>query len=211
MLVVGRRNLLLSAAAFSIIGACDGASGGAINEDDVVLGSADAPVTIIEYASATCPHCAHFHEVVWDQLKENYIDNGRVRFVYREYPTAPAAVAVAAFQVARCGGASPEQYFSRLGEVYRQQGAMFESGSIEGIRQKLIEIGGASGLSEQQVLQCVSDEAGAARARRILDASRQFNITGTPTVIINGQKYEEAGEVTYNGLARAIDAALRRN
>lgn len=208
MSVIGRRNLLLSAAALSFVAACGGAAGGATTEDDVVLGQANAPVTIIEYASATCPHCAHFHEAVWEQLKTNYIDTGKVRFVYREYPTAPAAVAVASFQVARCNNATPEQYFNRLAEIYRQQAAMFESGTIEGIRQKLIEIGGASGLSQEQVLQCVGDESGAARARRIQDGSREFNITGTPTIIINGTKYEEAGEITYGGLSRAIDAAL---
>lgn len=211
MRTIGRRNLLLCAAAVSVLAACGGASGGAATTpDDMVLGQANAPVTLIEYASATCPHCAHFHEVVWEQLKENYIDTGKVRFVYREYPTAPAAVALAAFQVARCNNASPETYFARLGEIYRQQQAMFESGTMEGIRQKLIEIGQASNLSEQQILDCVGDETGAARVRRIQAGSQPFNVTGTPTILINGEKYEEAGEVTYEGLARALDAALAR-
>jgi protein-disulfide isomerase len=209
MLVLGRRNLLLSATALSVLAACNGASsGGGVSEDDVVLGQANAPVTLIEYASATCPHCAHFHETVWEQLKTNYIDTGKVRFVYREYPTPPAAVAVAAFQVARCGGANPDQYFARLGEVYRQQQAMFASGTIEGIRQKLIEIGTNSNLSEAQVLQCVGDETGAERARRIQEASREFNITGTPTLILNGRKLETADAVTWEGLSREIEAAL---
>ena len=189
MRVLGRRNLLLGAATLSIL-ACSGAGGVAINDDDMVLGAANAPATLVEYASATCPHCAHFHETVWDQLKVNYIDTGKLRFVFREYPTPPAAVAVAAFQVARCGGAAPEQYFSRLGEVFRQQTAMFESGTAEGIRQKLVEIGGASGLSEQQVIACISDSAGAERARRIVESGQQFQITGTPTLILNGRKLE---------------------
>ncbi len=208
MRVLGRRNLLLGAAALSLIGACGGASSGAISGDDIVLGSEDAPVTLIEYASTTCPHCAHFHEAVWDQLRETYIDTGRVRFVFREYPTAPAAVALAGFQVARCNGASSEQYFSRLGEIFRQQEAMFASGTAEGIRQKLIEIGRASGLSEQQVLDCVNDETGAQRVRRIQEESRSFNITGTPSLILNGRKLESPDVVTWEGLSREIEQAL---
>ena len=96
MFVMGRRGLLLGASALALagtLGACNGAGGGAaLNADDVVLGAEDAPVTLIEYASATCGHCAAFHEAVWDQLKATYIDAGKVRFVFREFPTPPAAV-----------------------------------------------------------------------------------------------------------------------
>lgn len=203
-----RRLVIAGAAAFALA-SCSGGSGGAgVSPDDMVLGSADAPVTIIEYASATCPHCGEFHHQVWDQLKANYIDTGRVRFVFREYPTPPAQVAVAAFQVARCGGASPEQYFARLGEVFRQQPALFQSLQADGGRAKLIEIGAAAGLTEEQVVQCVGDQAGAARIRRIEEGSRQFNVTGTPTIIINGRKIEDPSVQSYEGLSRMIDAEL---
>jgi protein-disulfide isomerase len=171
-----------------------------------VLGPADAPVTVIEYASTTCSHCAEFHEAAWDQLKENYIDTGRIRFVLREYPTAPPAIAVAGFQLARCGGASAEQYFTRVGELFRQQRAIFASGSMEGVRQKFVEIGAAAGLNEEQVMQCITDESGAERVRNTVEtADREFGITGTPTFIINGVKMTTAA--SYENLARAIDAA----
>ncbi|MBS0385451.1 MAG: thioredoxin domain-containing protein, partial [Proteobacteria bacterium] len=154
MSLVGRRQLILGSASLLALAACSGGNsaggGNAPGPDDMVLGSPSARATLIEYASATCPHCAHFHETVWDQLKTNYIDTGKLRFIFREFPTPPEAVAVAGFQLARCGGATPEQYFARLGEIFRQQRDMFASGTMEGVRAKLLEIGASSGLSEQQ-------------------------------------------------------------
>jgi protein-disulfide isomerase len=210
MFAVGRRQLLLGASALGLVGlaGCNNAGGGAgVTADDMVLGNADASVTLIEYASTTCSHCAAFHEEAWDQLKTNYIDTGRIRFILREFPTAPAAVAVAGFQLARCGGASPEQYYARVGELFRQQTAIFATGSMDGIRRKFIEIGGAAGLTEEQVLQCIADTDGAAeRIRANGETAQQFNVTGTPTFIINGVKHE--GAPTYEAISQAIDAAL---
>lgn len=211
MFVIGRRGLLLGASALALAGtlaACGGGSGTAVSADDIVLGAEDAPVTMIEYASATCGHCAAFHEAVWEQLKTTYIDTGKVRFIFREFPTAPPAVAVAGFQLARCGGASNEQYFARLGEIFRQQQAIFASGSMEGIRQKFIEIGAAAGLSADQVNQCITDDEGGERARRIVDGASAFNVTGTPTIIINGRKIEDADAQTWAGLSRILEAEL---
>ena len=210
MFVLGRRNLLLGAASVVALAACSGGSNpSGPSPDDIVLGQANAPATLIEYASATCPHCAHFHETVWDQLKTNYIDTGKVRFIFREFPTAPAAVAVAGFQVARCGGATPEQYFARLGEIFRRHDDILNAeATMESIRAKLIEIGGSAGLSEDQVIQCIGDNAAAARIGRIASGAEQFNITGTPTLILNGQKLEDPSAFTYEGLARLIDQAL---
>ena len=209
MIAIGRRNLLLGATALALVAACNSAGGAAISADDVVLGAENAPITLIEYASTTCPHCAAFHAEVWDRLKENYIDTGRVRMVFREFPTPPPAVAVAGFQRARCGGASPEQYFVRIGELFRQQQSMFATGSMEGIRRRLIEIGAAAGLSEEQVNECITDTSAGDRIRRISDDSRQFNIQGTPTLILNGRKLEPT-PASYDDLARAIDAELAR-
>lgn len=209
MFAIGRRELLLGASALALAG-CNSGGGGAganVSDEDMVLGQADAPVTLIEYASVTCPHCAEFHEQSWEQLKTNYIDTGKVRFVFREYPTPPPAVAVAGFQLARCGGATDEQYMTRVGELFRQQRAMFATGTMEGVRQKLIEIGGAAGLSQEQVMTCISDEAGADRIRATVDtANREFNVTGTPTFVINGTRYE--GPPTYEAISAAIDAAI---
>lgn len=207
-----RRSMFGAVLGLALLGmaGCGGASGGdSVSPDDMVLGNANAPVTMIEYASATCPHCAAFHADNFEQLKTQYIDTGRVRYVFREYPTPPPAVAVAGFQLARCGGATPEQYFARLGEIFRQQRAMFATGTMEGVRQKLIEIGASAGLSQDQVIQCISDDAAAERISRIVQgAERQYHVTGTPTIILNGQKQEDPSIVTWVGLSHAIDAAI---
>jgi protein-disulfide isomerase len=201
---IGRRELILAAGALAL-GACSASGGAGATEGEMVLGNANAAVTLIEYASVTCPHCAEFHEAGWEQLKTNYIDTGRIRFVFREFPTAPAPVAVAGFQVARCGGASPEQYFTRIGEIFRSQRGLFESIRADAGRQEFVVLGVAGGVTEQQVLACVGDEAGADRVRRMVEAGERDGVTGTPTFIINGTKFEQAP--TYENLSRALDAA----
>ena len=210
MLAIGRRTWMSGVLALGLLAACNSGGGGgtAIGADDMVVGAADAPVTLIEYASTTCPHCADFHETVWDQLKENYIDTGQLRVVFREFPTPPEPIAVAGFQIARCGGASPEQYFARLSEMFRQPRAILSTDYSAGVREASVDIGAAAGLGRDQVLGCINDEAGAERIRRIVEGSRAFNVTGTPTLILNGTKLEDPSVLTYEGLTRAIDAEL---
>jgi protein-disulfide isomerase len=207
-MLIGRRSLLAGAA--FLIG-CDQTGQGGAAAGDMALGQTDAPATLIEYASVTCSACAAFHAEVWDGLKANYIDTGKVHFILREYP-APAQVApvaVAGFQLARCGGASEEQYFERVGVLFAQQRDIFAAGSNAGIRDKFVEIGASAGLSRDEVISCISDPAGAERIRASVEAgNRAFNISGTPTLILNGQKLEDPSAHTYEGLARAIDAAI---
>lgn len=208
MFAIGRRKLLLLSSA-ALLAACNGAGDSAAAEGEMAIGSADAPATLIEYASTTCPHCAQFHAAVFDQLKENYIDTGKLRFIFREFPTPPPQVAVAGFQLARCGGADAETYLTRVGVLFEQQRAIFESGTMEGVRSKLIEIGRAANLSEEQIMACISDPAGQERIQQtVAEGQRQFDITGTPTLILNGQKLTDSSALTYEGLARAIDAAI---
>lgn len=210
MQLMPRRVLLILGMALGLgLAACNNAGNAQTSQSDMAIGAADAPATIIEYASATCPHCAEFHKNVFGQLKSTYIDTGKVRYIFREFPTPPPQVAVAGFQLARCGGATPEQYMTRVGVLFEQQHAMFASGTIEGVRAKLIEIGQQAGLTEQQVLDCISDESGAQRIQATVEAGqRQFNITGTPTIILNGKKLEGEAAVTWEGLSHAIDQAL---
>ena len=207
MFAVDRRVLLVGASALALAG-CNGASGNAATTaDDMVLGADNAPVTLIEYASTTCGHCAAFHAEVWPQLKTNYIDTGKVKFVFREFPTNPAAIAVAGFQLARCNGATQEQYFARLSVLFEQQNAIFATGSMAGVRDKFIEIGGGAGLSQEQVMQCITDPTAAERIRRIGEGAAQFQVTGTPSLILNGERLTDPSAYTYEGLARLLDAA----
>src|SRR5690606_29594883 len=85
---------------------------------DKVLGADGAPVTIVEYASVTCPHCATFHQQTYPELKSKYIDAGKVKLIFREFPTQPAPVAIAGFMLARC---AEDKYYPMLDAIFGQQ------------------------------------------------------------------------------------------
>lgn len=218
MLVFGRRNLLLGGgalAALSVAG-CNGGGGTAsgLTPDDMAIGNPDSGVTLIEYGSTMCSHCREFEETVFNQLKTNYIDTGKIHFIFREVlaPVDPQRViptiALAEYQLARCNNATPEQYFSRLGVLFEQQPAMYQAGSRQGIEAKLVEIGAAAGLSRETVLACVADPEGAERMNRLGEVATRDNVTGTPTFFLNGTKLEDPNVMTYEGMAAALDAAI---
>jgi protein-disulfide isomerase len=223
MLVIGRRTLLLGASALSALVAtgCNGAGqASGVTPDDMALGNPDSGVTFIEYGSSMCSHCAEFHEAVWEQLKANYIDTGRIHFVFREVlaPIDPQRViptiALAEYQVARCANATPDQYFSRLGVMFEQQPAMFQAGSRSGIEAKLVEIGAAAGLSRDTVVACINDSEGAARMQRLGEIATRDNVTGTPMFFLNGENIPserfsgEGAEFEYAKVAEILDAAI---
>jgi protein-disulfide isomerase len=220
MLTIGRRNLLLGAAALSALAAAgcnNAAQGSGVTPDDMAIGNPDSGVTLIEYGSTMCSHCAEFEEQVFDQLKANYIDTGRIYFVFREMlaPVDPQRViptiTLAEYQVARCGNATPEQYFSRLGVMFEQQPAMYQAGSRSGIEAKLVEIGAAAGLSRETVMACINDSEGAARMERLEAIATRDNVNATPTFFLNGQKLEDPAIMTYEGMAAVLDAAIAAN
>lgn len=200
---LGRRTLIVGGAFALLTGPARASA--EINADDVVLGESNAPVTLIEYASTTCPHCAAFHKHVWEHLHARYIATGRVRFVFRELPTPPAPVAVAGFQIARCRNATPEQYIARVGELFRQQEAIFSETTMGGVRNRLIAIGEGFGLSAAEVDAAITDRAGAERSRRFVESAGAFNITSTPAFVINGALYQ--GVLSGLALFAALDAA----
>jgi len=208
-MILDRRSLVLGASAFAVaVGLPRASAQTFVTPDDMVLGSSNARVTLIEYASAACPHCAHFHETVFPQLKSNYIDTGKVFFIFRETLTSPVVVALAGFQVARCNGANNDQYFARIGEIFADQTQMFATGTMQGVLNTLDEVGAHNGLSPEQVMQCIQDPAGQSRIQRFDQGSTQFNVTGTPTFILNGQKVEDPAVTTYDGLSHILDQAL---
>ena len=214
MIGVGRRGFVLGAAALSSVlatGCGGGSGGGGVSADDMALGSADAPVTIIEYASVTCPLCKEFHDTVWPELKTNYIDTGKARFIFREYPAHYPQVATAGFQVARCGGVNTEQYFQRIDVLFNEQERITPPGplNLANAREALVNVGAAIGLSRDEVLECVRDEDGAARIRETMKVGEDsFGITGTPTFILNGRKVTDFNVYEYSAFARAIDDAI---
>ncbi|MEN8832328.1 MAG: DsbA family protein [Pacificibacter sp.] len=170
---------------------------------DMVMGDPDAPVELIEYASYTCPHCASFHANVFKQLKENYIDTGKVKFVYREVYFDKYGLWAA--MVARCGGEM--RYFGINAMLYEQQKEWIAGGkdAME-IVKNLRTIGKKAGLSDADLDTCMNDGAMAqAMVANFEVQMKEYDVSGTPTLIINGEKNSN---MSYEALAAKLDAAL---
>ena len=170
---------------------------------DMAMGSADAKVTVVEYASYTCPHCAHFHHDVMPQLKANYIDTGKIRFVYREVYFDKYGLWAA--MVARCGG-SDMRYFPVQDMIYDTQAEWMKSGTDAGIADALRKIGLKSGLEKEKLDACMNDN----KLAQDLVAAYQANATAdgidsTPSFVINGEKHSN---MSYEDFAKILDAKL---
>ena len=152
---------------------------------DVWQGAKDAPVTIIEYASMTCSHCAHFHEATYPTLKSKYIDTGKVRFTLREFPFDP--IAVAGFMVARCAGDKRE---AMIGLLFSQQkNWAFSDKPLQGLTALVKQ----TGMSQEKFDACLQDKALYANVNQVFEkASKQFKVDSTPTFFINGKKVSGA-------------------
>jgi protein-disulfide isomerase len=176
-----------------------------VSADDMSLGNANAKVTVVEYASASCVHCGRWNNEVFPAFKTKYIDTGRVHYVYREFLTEPVQVASAAFLMARCAG--KDKYFSVLDSVYHSQEEMFTTGDYRGV---LLRIAQSAGMDETQFTSCVTDEkALKALNARVEKYQADAKITGTPTFVINGKKAggDDGGEQSMAQLDAAIAAA----
>jgi protein-disulfide isomerase len=176
-------------------------SGSAVTDADMSMGSPTAKVTVIEYASASCPHCARWNNDVFPQFKAKYVDTGKVRYVYREFLTPPIEVASAGFLLARCAG--KDKYFPVLDAIYRNQAQMYESGDIRG---GLLRIAQSMGMNEKQFNDCITnDDSLKALNDRVEKAQKEAKITGTPTFFYNGDRYDK-GEMSM----AEIDAAYAK-
>jgi protein-disulfide isomerase len=150
--------------------------------EDRFLGRADAPITIIEYASLTCPHCAEFHKEILPKVKAAYVDTGKAKLIYRDFPLDQIALRAAA--LARCAPA--DRYFAFLDVLYQQQNSW---ASAPDPMVPLARIGRLGGLSEAQFKTCMEDQALADSilASRLIGA-REMQVESTPTIIVNGKK-----------------------
>ncbi len=176
--------------------------------DDMTLGNPQAKVVVVEYASLACPHCARFHNDVYPAFKAKYIDTGKVQFVYREYITAPAQVAVAGAIVARCAGKAG--YFTVIDGVFAAQQEIYSDGTVAGMRRILIREAAKAGLGQPQVEACLADKAAfAAMDERVNRATNEEGVAGTPTFKVNGVKVRTppTGEMDLATLDAAIAAA----
>jgi protein-disulfide isomerase len=152
---------------------------------EMSLGKPDAKVTIVEYASMTCPHCAHFHSVTLPDLKAKYIDTGKVRLVFREFPFDPRAEA--GFMLARCSG---DNYFAMVDVLFKQQ---MQWAGVENSKDALLQISKLAGFTQEKFEACLTDQ-------KLLDDVRavqkrgadEFGVNSTPTFFINGGRYPGA-------------------
>jgi protein-disulfide isomerase len=203
-MLLDRRHFTMGAGVFLLT--ATGAARAQSSDEMFTLGAANAPLHLVEYASATCPHCAHFHETNWARLKSGYIDTGRVRYTLREMVTPPPSVAVAMFQVARCNGADAAEYYRRLGVLFERQRAILSSGTMAGVRDALFAIGAEWGLSNEQVWASITDEHGAARIQRSIAEASTRGVASTPTFYLNDQHQTDPAFLTPDGMAAILDA-----
>jgi protein-disulfide isomerase len=174
----------------------------AVSADDMTLGNPKAPVTVIEYASVACPHCAAFNNDVFPAFKAKYIDTGKVLYVAREALTADPEIAAAGFLTARCAG--KDKYFQVVDAVYHAQAQMETGGDPHAV---LLQIARSAGLTDAQFEACIRDPAAVkALNDRWQGYINNDKIEATPSFVINGKLYNK-GEMAMPQLDAAIAQA----
>ncbi|MCB5202959.1 DsbA family protein [Neorhizobium sp. T786] len=175
---------------------------------EMVIGEENAPVTIVEYMSMTCPHCATFHNTTFDEIKTKYIDTGKARFIVREFPFDPRAAA--AFMLARCNPAkpteasTPAQYYPMVSMLMKQQQTW---AAAEDGRAALLQMSKLAGFSQESFQACLTnqqllDDVNATMKR----GADEFGVSSTPTFLINGKRY--AGALSVESMSALIDSLL---
>lgn len=167
---------------------------------DIVMGDENAPVTIIEYASMTCPHCANFHVNTLPAIKEKYIDNGQVKLILREFPFDPRAAAAA--MLARCS--PPEHHYALVDVLFKRQR---EWAQADDPRPVLLQIARLAGFTEESFQTCLRNQELLDDIREIqATAQNEYGVSSTPTLFINGEKY--SGALSADELSQIIDDKL---
>ena len=205
-----RRSLLILALAMlaPIIAASGARSSSAVAREAVApvtaadrsIGRADAPVTVIEYASFACHHCADWHQFVYPVFKQRYIDTGQVRFVFRNLPTPPEEISLPGAALARC--AVPERFFDVAAALMHGQGAVLNGGSRDAWYAPAISV---SGRTRAQLDACAVTPATLAAINRDVDSAIAADATTTPAFFVNGRRVMDR---SLGGLEVAIRAAV---
>jgi protein-disulfide isomerase len=176
-----------------------------VSPDDKTLGSPKAPVVMLEYAAPTCPHCAHFDMDFFPQLKQQYIDTGKVYYIFRVFPLGPADVA--AENIARCLPA--DNYFQFIDLLFRNQAKWDPEYRVTDVHAGLVEMGRIAGLSASQVDACIGNQAEAQKISQIgQEATTKYSVNGTPTFIVNGQEHGPFAD--YDELKGFLDPILAK-
>ncbi|WGF87772.1 DsbA family protein [Marinivivus vitaminiproducens] len=188
---------LMLAACLGFAGSGRDALAQADEPGEYVLGDPSAPVTIIEYASLTCPHCAHFHTQTLPELKKRYIDTGKVRLEMHDFPLD--RVALQAAVIAHCGG--PERYPGFIDVLFRSQERWATAPDPV---VALTQIARMGGLQPEDVNACLADEALTNRILQSrLDAQEEYDISSTPSFVIDGEVH--AGDQGVEGFTQLLD------
>ena len=178
--------------------------GAGTSTDDMHMGDAAAKIKVVEYASASCSHCARFNNEVFPEFKKKYIDTGKVYYTLKEFLTPPNELAAAGFLTARCAG--KDKYFNVLDAIYHAQAEIFQTGDMRGV---LLRIAQGTGMTEKQFDACITDEKALKALNDRVDAGMKADkITGTPTFIVNGKQIA-SGEVSLGQLDTAIADASK--
>jgi protein-disulfide isomerase len=165
-------------------------------QPDIWVGSDKAPVTIIEYASMTCPHCAHFSATTFPDLQKRYIDTGKVRYTLRSFPLD--ALAAAGFMIARCAG--NDKYMPIVETLFAKQPDWIVKEPIPPLK----EIAKQFGITEDAFNQCLSNQKELDAIQGVRDhAVEKLGVNSTPTFFVNGKKL--IGDVSIDQLAKEID------
>jgi protein-disulfide isomerase len=197
------RKIWLALAAFALFGVIGAASPAhaletpQVTQDDRVLGKADAPITIFEFFSLTCPHCADFEEHTYPKLKAEWVDTGKAKIVYRDYPLDQNALKAA--MVARC--APPDRYAAFVEVLFKQQ-------TVWGVQRDptdaLKKIAALGGIGADQFDKCISnDDLSKQIVAGEYDAQTKYGVDSTPTFFVNGKKI--VGAVPYDDLVKELN------
>lgn len=166
---------------------------------EMIIGDAAAPVTIIEYASMTCGHCANFHNNTYPAIKEKYVDTGKVQFIMREFPFDPRAEA--GFMLARCSG---ENYFPMIDVLFKKQD---DWARAQNASAALLQISRLAGFTQESFEACLTDQKLLDDIRAVRQRGAQdFGVDATPTFYINGTKY--SGAMGVDEMSAIIDSLL---
>jgi protein-disulfide isomerase len=220
MLTLSRRMALLALPVMALV-ACGPGSSGATkpdagkpgpaaavsNELGHVKGDVNAPITLIEYASPTCPACKYFHDAILPTLEEKYISTGKVKFVYREFPIHDQ-VDVAAYAVALCAG--EDKYFAVLDDLFENQDGIVQAAQVGALGTTLKTLGKRHGIETDKAFEdCLANPKHRDYLAEVYESGAKLGVGGTPTFVLDGKVRNFEGDFrTPEGFSAQIDAAL---
>lgn len=195
--------LMLALVAAPLSASAQTAAPPAVTAADRVLGRADAPVTVIEYASFVCSHCAHWHTTVLPSFKARFIDTGQVKLVFRNLPTNPVQVAATAAGIGRC--AVPSRFFDVASSLMTGQAAVIGGAPLAGWYSSAVAV---SGRTQAEIDACLADPSTLAGIRAEIAGANAVGVTGTPSFFVNGRA---VSDTSLEGLTAAIRPLLPRS